>query len=105
MASDPKVYIPPRPWHADEHDITDDEYRVVRSADGRPLAYIDRALSQNVQNDIAKLIVHAPDMLEAQRMVFFAHSEEDRPQWTSQQWKRWRQFIGPKLADMWLGWV
>lgn len=98
-------HTPPRPWTANVGDIDEEGFRVIRAGDGRPLAYVAKELSPNVQDDITKIILHAPALLEACRTVFFAQSENVGPMWDAYQWKRWRAFIGPKLADLWMGWV
>jgi hypothetical protein len=87
------------PWTANVHDLDDQEYRVVRAADGRPLAYIDKHLSLNQQEDVARLVAAAPKLLHATRGVFYANA--GAPQWTEGQWNKWRGYIGPVLAELW----
>lgn len=88
-------YYPPRPWSANLGDIDEQEYRVIRDANGRPLAYVDKMLSANMQEDVARLLKNAPGLLQGARSIFF---EQDI---SESKWKSWRAFMGPILAELW----
>jgi hypothetical protein len=92
----------PLPWSADIEDLDDEEFRVIRAANGRPVAYIDKTLSINAQDDVARLFLHSPMLLEGVRQVFFAVAENGSPRWTARNWERWRQSIGPVLSQLWV---
>ena len=88
-------YYPPRPWAANLGDIDEQEYRVIRDATGRPLAYVDKMLSANMQEDVARLLKNAPLLLSGVRSVFF------KSDMTETERERWRAAMGPVLAELW----
>jgi hypothetical protein len=91
------------PWRADVDDVDVKHYRIVRGADDRPLAYMDKHLSLNAQNDLAKMITASPRMLVLMREVFFAPSDANgRPEWSYDDWRKWRNKAGPILAELWV---
>ena len=88
-------YYPPRPWAANLGDIDEQEYRVIRDANGRPLAYVDKMMSANMQEDVARLFKNAPALLTATRSIFFKQGLSEA------EWNRWREVVGPVLAELW----
>lgn len=92
-------YYPAQPWHIEPDQRDEEGYRVVRGIDGRPVAYIERRLSEYQQEDIARLIASAPQVLGGLREVFFAIGQKD--DWTADEWKAWRKKVGPVLAELW----
>lgn len=92
-------YYPALPWRAEASHRDVEGYRVVRGKDGRPVAYVERRFSEHRQEDIARLIARAPVILEGLREVFFASA--DSVDWSPEEWKRWREKVGPSLADLW----
>lgn len=91
------------PWSADAEDVDADSFRIVRAADKRPLAYMDKQLSPNTQDDLARLLTASPDLLSALREVFFAPQDiTGAPEWRDKQWRAWRNRVGPLIAELWV---
>jgi hypothetical protein len=85
------VKYSPRPSYADEDDMDDEEYRVIRASDGRPLAYLEKGMWKEDQQFLAKLFLHSPDLLELVRELRLAAKSSSNcgPILARREWIAW----------------
>jgi hypothetical protein len=97
------VKYSPRPYSADEGDLDEEEYRVIRASDGRPLAYIEKSMWKEDQDFLSKLFVRSADLLELMKMLREAavSTTHNGPILSKREWTTWRSKAEELHRDIW----